>query len=158
MTTAAQMIRNTIDTACLSTRCANEGCSLSLTGITKPYVLLDLEHPKAPVPRNQAHCDFLFVGMPDIEGKEWVVPIELTRGSSKTGSDFVAQLSGGATVADRLLGRDKRVKFRPIAAHNGGISRRVVDELKKARNRIRFRGNRIVVKLVRCGSELGAAL
>ena len=154
-TTVVETVRRKTDAQCHATRCRDGGCSLSLKDVPEPNVLISLEHLASPVNINQAHCDYLFVGGKDDNDGPWVAPIELTA-SKKGASEFQRQLQGGANIADNLLPQKIRVRFRPIAVHDGGLHRAEVGKLRK--NKVRFRGKPELIHLMRCRSPLTQAL
>lgn len=138
--------------------CSDSGCSLSLSGVPTPNVLISMEHPASPVPFGQPHCDYLFVGGDDYaSGGPWVAPIELTTGKKKAG-ELLAQIRGVTQVANSLLPREVTYRFIPIGAHRGGLHRDDIADLRKPANRISFRGRLRNVQLVRCGDRLATAL
>ena len=155
---AVQAVRTRTDLRCHATRCRNGGCVLLLPAVPQPSVLIDLEHDSAAqIVRNRSHCDYLFVGGNDPTRGPWVVPVELTTGR-KRASEFLAQLRGGAAIADVLLPAGAPVRFQPVAVHDGGLHRDEIINLRKSSNRINFRGDARPVELVRCGSRLADAL
>ena len=153
-TTAIDAIRAKTDPQCRVDICEDSGCSLSMSGAPSPGALISLEHPAAPVEVGQSRCDFLFVGGHD-EDHPLVAPIELTTGK-KSASEFLRQIRGGASVADRLLPSGVAFRFRPIAAHKRGLARGEIKTLRASR--VPFRGQARPIKLVRCGSNLARAL
>lgn len=155
-TTAVSTVTNRTDPSCHARRCRNSGCALSLSGIPRTRILVNLEHEASPVARNEPHCDFLLVA--DNDGSpEWVAPIELTTGRAEA-SKFVRQLAAGAEIADRLLPSNIPVRFRPVAAYDGQMRRAERDNLLDRANRINFRGQWESIRVVRCGSPLIKAL
>lgn len=155
--TAVEAVREQTNRLCHATNCRDSGCSLDLTGAPAPYALISLEHPTAPVLAGQQHCDYLFVGGDDENGGPWVVPVELTTGR-KRASEFLAQLNGGATVADRLLPAGIPHRFNPVAAYRRALHRDDISDLRKPANRVNFRGQRRQVQLVECSTRLADAL
>lgn len=149
-------VREGTDKRCHVTACTEPGCSLSLQKVPEPFLLLNLEHPSAPVARSAPRCDFLFVGIEEDRG-EWVVPIELTSGAARV-SKFLPQLRAGADIANRILPKDARLKFRPVAAYGGELRRSERDNFLKQANHVVFRNRATPVKLIRCGSPLTKAL
>ena len=137
--------------------CSDSGCSLSLSDVPTPNVLINMEHPASPVSTGQPHCDYLFVGGDDSDEGPWVAPIELTTGK-KRASELLAQISSVASIADGLLPRGIKYRFNPVAAHDRSLHRDDVDDLRKPANRVRFRGQPRNVQIVRCGSRLANAL
>lgn len=155
-TTAVDAIRDGTDPKCHADICEDSGCSLSMSGAPSPGALISLEHPAAPVEVGRPRCDFLFVGGRD-EDHPLVAPIELTTGK-KRASEFLKQIRGGASVADRLLPPGVAFRFRPVAAHRRGLAREEVRKLRLRANRVAFRGQYMAIKPVRCGSNLARAL
>ena len=155
-TTAVDAIRAKTDKRCHANKCEDSGCSLSMSGAPSPGALISLEHPAAPIVAGQSHCDFLFVGGRD-EDRPLVAPIELTTGK-KSASEFLRQIRGGASVADKLLPPGVAFRFRPVAAHRRGLAREEVRKLRLRENKVAFRGQDSLIRLVRCGSSLAQAL
>ena len=141
-------------------RCCDSRCSLSLNEEPEPYVLLPVDSAVSPPLEvsDRQRCDYLLVGGND-EGKgPWVVPMELTTGRSKSGSDILEQLNGGLAVADARL-RQGKFQFCPVVAHGrGGLGRIATDFLRNRSNMVNFRGKRERVAIVPCGSRLVSAL
>ena len=153
-TTAVDAIRAKTDKRCHADRCEDSGCSLSMSGAPSPGALISLEHSAAPVATGQSHCDFLFVGGRD-EDRPLVAPIELTTGM-KSAFRFQRQIEGGVSVADKLLPPGVSFRFRPVAAHKHELPRAEINKLRA--NRVAFRGQDRLIRLVRCGSNLAQAL
>ena len=163
--TAVAAVKMRTDPLCHATSCRDRGCSLDVTGTPAPYALIHIDsetfrvlHSQWRLPNGHQRCDYLFVGGDDTDGGPWVVPVELTTGRKET-SDFLAQISGGISVADELLPRNIRSRFYPV----GGCRRRVLgrevaDELRKRSNRVNFRGQLRNIDLVECGTRLADAL
>ena len=154
--TAVEAITNNTDPDCHARRCRNSGCSLSLSGLPRTRILIDLEHDASPVPRNEPHCDFLLVAN-NGENSEWVAPIELTTGRADA-AKFIRQLTAGAAIADGLLPGNVAINFRPVAAYGGQMRRAERVNLLDPANKINFRGQRESVRVVRCESPLLKAL
>lgn len=152
--TAIDAIRDKTDPKCRTDKCEDSGCSLSMSGTPSPSALIHLEHPAAPVEGGESHCDFLFVGGND-EDPPLVAPIEFTTGR-KRAYEFLRQIQGGASVADKLLPPGIAFRFRPIAARERELHRKEIDILRE--NGVDFRGETRRIRLVRCGSNLGDAL
>lgn len=142
-------------------KCLDNRCSLSLNEAPEPYVLIRVDSQGNPPPEvsDRKRGDYLFVGGND-EGKgPWVVPVELTTGRSKSGSDILEQLNGGLAVANARLRQGIRFQFRPVVAHGpGGFGRIATDYLRNRSNMVDFRGKRERVAIVPCGSTLVSAL
>ena len=163
--TAVAAVMTRTDPLCHATSCRDRGCSLDLAGVPAPYALIHIDDPTFRVrdgqwrlPDDQRRCDYLFVGGDDADRGPWVVPVELTTGRKEL-SDFLAQISGGISVADELLPQGIRCRFYPV----GGCRRRVLgrevsDELRKRSSRVNFRGQLRNIDLVECGTRLADAL
>ena len=129
--------------------------------VLEPYVLLPVDSAVSPPLEvsDRKRGDYLFVGGNDEGEGPWVVPVELTTGRSKSGSDILEQLNGGLAVANARLRQGIRFRFRPVVAHGpGGLGRIATDYLRNRSNRVNFRGQRERVAIVPCGSTLVSAL
>ena len=153
-TTAVDAIRAKTDPQCHADICEDSGCSLSMSGAPSPGALISLEHPAAADIAGRSHCDFLFVGGCD-ENRPLVAPIELTIGK-KSANQFLRQIKRGASVADSLLPSEVTFRFRPVAAYKRELGRGKIKKLRE--NRVAFRGQDRLIRLVRCGSNLAQAL
>ena len=154
--TLTQAVRSAISQACITRRCREEGCSLSLSGTSQQAFAIDMNHDDAPIDQNQTHCDFLFVGSRDRETEEWVVPIELKRGA--IGADEARdQLQAGADAAECLVPNELPLRFLPLAV-SGSVKRAERAKLRKSSHEIRFRRRRVLIERVRCGSPLADIL
>ncbi len=156
-TPAVDAVMQGTNRACHARRCSNSGCTLRLSGAPRIRVLVNLEHHQAPASPQEPHCDYLFVADGGDGNSEWVAPIELTTGRADS-RKFLRQLTAGAIIADRLLPRDIPLRFRPVAAYDGQMQRAERDNLLNPANRIRFRNQSELVRLVRCRSPLMKAL
>lgn len=154
---AEKKVREGTDERCQVATCCDSGCSLSMESAPEPFVLISLEHKAAPVDPDESRCDFLFVGGGKDNSSEWVAPVELTK-SPPRASKFLPQLRTGASVAESLIPRDAKVRFRPIAVHGRELHR--VERLKflDPCNHVEFHCRKTPVKLVRCGSTITDAL
>ncbi len=84
------------------------------------------------------------------------MPLELKK-SRADAKEVVKQLKAGADIAKKLVPSNIEINFRPIVAHRG-IRKAEREELKKPRNRIRFRDFRESVRLINCGDKLSKGL
>ena len=98
-------------------------------------------------------CDCLFIGAD--ESATYVAPIELKSGRFK-GSGVVAQIQGGADVADRFLPDGQDFRFVPVLAHGRGVHPQQLQELRRAR--VQLRGKTRQVAAIHCGDPLTKAL
>lgn len=147
-------VKNKLHAGYQVTRCRKQNCSLGMRGAPEKHVLIDLDGDDAPVRRNQARCDYIFVGRATTD---CVAALEL-KGDKPDASEVVSQLRAGAKIAESLVPRSSQVRFAAIAVFGGGMHRKERDDLLKRRNRITFRGERSPVTLVRCGDTLASAL
>ena len=147
MTNLIDKVKNSVAQNCIAKVCSKKGCSLSLTGLTKQYVLIDMD--KAPICPNTGKCDYLFVGYVD---HLWVAPIELKGGGAKA-NEVVGQLRAGARFADNKVPKRAKVSFLPIVAFKK-IRPIEARNLKKDFNKVSFRGQSVFVESMRCGEAL----
>ena len=162
--TIVEAVKAKIKSLCQTDCCCDSGCCISLEGIPKPYVLINLEHDAAPRHRNHSphqhhpHCDFLLVAGNDENGGPWVAPIELTTGN-KSGDVVLRQLRAGADIADDLLPPGVSFRFRPILAHDGRLHKYVITEvIIRQSSYIQLRYDQEPVELMRCWQSLCDAL
>ena len=155
MSCLVDSLRSKLRKACLASRCKKQGCKVGLTKELSPFVLIDMDRSGAPVKQNQKRCDYLFVG--DRSGETWVVPMELMKGKA-TASKIVPQLRAGASIAEKLVPDNEKVRFRPVAAYGRGLTRYEFNQFKKMTNRVKFGQVQEFVHLIKCGSKLKKAL
>ena len=142
-------------------RCKRDGCKVKLpnkgsfSNRQRPYIVIDMDNCESLVPKEETHCDFLFIG--ECNAQDWVVPIELTTGDATT-SKIVPQLRAGATIAKKIVSNKAKVKFRPVAAYDGGLKRAERDAFRKESNRVKFRKQNEAIRLIRCNARLEQAL
>ena len=156
--TVSQAVRSGVPVGCITRRCREQGCSLSLNGTSQQAFVIDMNHDDSPIDRNQTHCDFLFVGSLSGKTEEWIVPIELKRGA--IGADEARdQLQAGADAADCLAPNElsPEPEFLPLAV-SGRLAQAERAQLRKSSHMIRFRGRRVLVERARCGSQLADIL
>ncbi len=127
-----------------------------LTDAPTPRIILDLDKPGSPLPRDAQRCDYLMVS----EGKggnapDCVAVLELKAGRLHAGQ-VIRQLQAGARVAEGLIPDGDTVAFRPIAASRR-TSKYERSELRKA-SPIRFHRHRERVRLMECGARLTTVL
>ena len=86
---------------CLAQRCRKNNCSLTLDDLPDLFILVDMDHKKAPtLSEEEKKCDYIFIG--DKDDAVWVAPLELKGGKFKA-SEVVEQLQSGARVADHIV-------------------------------------------------------
>ena len=154
--TVAESVRAKVAPNCITKRCRKGKCSISIQGMSGESFAIDMDHPKAPVGRYETRCDYLFLGSTNASGNQWVAPLELKEGDVRA-SEVVQQLQAGADVADRLVPASPQVNFRPVVA-SGRIHKGERAKLRENSNKVRFRGERKVVRRMRCGERLDAEL
>ncbi len=140
---------------CQVKSCSKEGCSLTLKGIGKTRVIVDMDCGQLDLSQDQTRCDYVFVG--SHTKTDWVVPIELKRGGVEA-SEVSSQVQAGAKFAEsKLLIDGENVRFRPVVAY-GRVHRSQIEELKRQKYRIRFRNERYEIMLIRKNKPLADAL
>ena len=154
--TVVRAVRSAVCPGCITRRFREEGCSLSLNGTSSQAFAVDMNHDDSPIDRNQTHCDFLFVGSLSGEIEEWVVPIELKRGTIGA-SEARDQLQAGADAANELVPHGLDFRFLPIAV-SGSMNSAERARLRKNSHKIRFRGRQVLAERIRCGSQLADTL
>ena len=142
-------VRSRVSDRCCVAKCSKKGCSVPLPKELRPFVVIDMDHCDSPTAKSGKRCDFIFVS------QRWVAPMELKKGKANA-SEIVPQLQAGASVVDELVPDDATVDFRPVAAYGGGLHKHERNAFRK--KRIRFRQQREIVRLIRCGAPLPHAL
>ncbi len=148
MSAIVDAVRSKVSKRCCVTRCSKEGCNVPLPNDLRPFVVIDMDHAELPAAESGKRCDFLFVN------QRWVAPMELKKGKANAG-EIVPQLQAGAAVADRLVPRNAKIAFRPMAAYGGGFSKHERESFKQ--RKVRFRKQSEIVRLIRCGTPLSLA-
>ena len=161
MSNLSNAVRATVSEECLTTKCQNEGCKVSLPRNgrfpdgQRPYVVIDMDHCESPAPEGRKRCGFLFIG--ECKSQDWVVPLELKRGQP-TVSEIVPQLRAGASIAEGIVPSGLDIKFRPVAVYGGELKRHQLNLFRNKANRVKFGNQREGVRLIRCGASLEQAL
>lgn len=151
MSLLLRAVHESVDGASIAQRCRKNGCAVSLEGVPRDRVLVDLD--LALEGAGGKRCDFLLAADADRAG--WVVLMELKSGNAKAG-EVGQQLQGGAAAVSAWLPRDLPYRFLPVLAHGKGLHR---TELKKLRRiRIRLDRHRAQPELIRCGAKLSDVL
>ena len=147
------VVKEAVCSECLSQRCRKGGCDLELGGNLDPFLLIDMDHRKAPILcRMERKCDYIFVGGP---GKSWAIPLEMKRGRPHA-DEMARQLQSGADLASSLIPEDLQVRFMAVGVYGGTLRRSESDRLR--RKKVRFRRKEHGVTLVRCGKALSDVL
>ena len=155
MTNLSEAVRAKVSEECLTTKCQKKGCRVRLPIRNRRFILIDMDHSKSPAPQDGVRCDFLFIG--EYKSEDWVVPLELKKGKANA-SEIVSQLTAGATIAEGIVPKNLYVAFRPVAAYGGELKRAERDAFREKRHRVKFRQQRELVRLIRCGGSLDKAL
>ena len=121
---------------------------VSLKDAPRPRLIVDFDKPGSPLGQSETRCDYLFVANGG-RCADWIAPLELKRGSLHAGH-VVRQLRAGATAAEGLVSRNKKVRFRPTAVY-GGIHKAQI-------NKVEFHGRVEAIRLIKCGASLTKAL
>lgn len=135
-------------------RCSAEGCTVPLKDAPKPHLVLDLDHPFFRL-KDKIHCDFLFISCDSSGGDNWVVPLELKRGSPDA-SEVILQLQSGSGIAQAMIPHEHKTQFLPVGAYGGRLHKSQWEKLRRAR--VLYRKKRYEVKIIRSGTQLRAAL
>ncbi len=126
------------------------GCSVGLDSAPSPFLVVDLDHPAAPIKANSVKCDYLFVAQQGTTGL-FVVPLELK--SSRLNANKVSkQLQGGAKAAENLCKNWSALRFIPVAAQGRKTHRKQFQDL--AKKRVVFRNIKHAIVVMDCGSSL----
>lgn len=151
-----QGVRVNVDRQCIATQIRKQGCSVSLNGTPTNRLIVDLDEPSSPLPPPNRRCDYLVV-LEDSSGAGCLAPMELSSSRFQVGK-FVGQLRAGTRAAERIVPAGASVRFRPIAVYGGSIHKAERTRLRQGYNRVRFRGMRETLRLLKCGSRLASAL
>ena len=132
-----------------------QGCAVHTENAPEPSLVIDLDHPNAPIRGNARKCDYLFLAEDSTPKRLLVVPVEL-KSTGLNPAVVESQLQAGASVAERIVSGRSPIQFVPVAVHGNELRRRVYQELRK--KRIRFRQHRRPIVTMRCGDSLAWAL
>ena len=147
-------VQQKINGECLTRTCHRGRCSLGMNDVPEPFLLIDMDHDKAPMlSKGGKKCDYIFIG--DEEDAAWVAPLELKGGKFRA-SEVLEQLRASAKVAERMVPSGAQTEFRPILAYGRRVHRREVTYLR--RSFFRFHSQEVLTVLVRCGTSLLDAL
>ncbi len=122
-------------------------CTVCLHGTPKPYLLIDLDLPGAPLGQSDVRCDYL-VFVNNVEGMLCVAPVEF---KSSWRGKIVSQLQAGAKAAERYIPEGFECRFRPVGVLNSFPKgqRRIIRQ-----NDILFWGQSKSIQIVICGDRL----
>lgn len=128
-------------------------CILKQDGVPTNHTVINLNHPQLLGPGSVG--DFIFASDAIKDSapwdKSWVVAIELT-GGSKSATKVRDQLNAATGVVKKLTNDNMEFDFRRVFAFGGKMHKIDRDRLKQ--EKIKFRGNSVGIRLVRCGSPL----
>jgi len=126
--------------------CRRHGCRLDLEGVGNPITVLDCDKLTRSGQR-AAMCDFIaFLGE-----APHVIPVEM-KSKSWRASEVAAQLTGGASLADRLLGNHPCAGFHPLLVYEAASHTAQLKILNM--HKVRFRGQEFPITRLRCGASL----
>lgn len=157
MSNFLEEIREKVPEKCQARRCKKEGCSLTNTQLQSTPFIVDMDCDELPVPPDQKRCDYILFS--NEGGHNWMVPIEMKKGSVDPG-EVQKQLQAGTNfAASTLLSPDVAIKFKPLAVHKRKrLKRFVYQEFKKSQYRIRFQAGKHEIELCRSGTSLASVL
>ena len=151
MTNLVEIVRARVCGKCIAKRCKKGDCRVSLKDVPKQHLIIDFDKPGSPLGKAEKRCDYLFVASESTD-RNWLVPLELKK-SSVDAKEVVKQLKAGADIAKKFVPSNIKVNFRPVVAHRG-MHKAEREEIKKERNKIRFRNLKEPVRLINCGDKL----
>ena len=109
--TMMESVRGKLDARCLRKQGRAGKCSISLTGVSRQFVLIHMDSPSSPPSQHETRCDYLYIGYLDNkDGSPWTVPIELKSGGISA-SAVAKQLQAGADVAAQIIPHNASTKF-----------------------------------------------
>ncbi len=149
-----EQLKNGLPEGTIVKRCSKEGCKVPLKNAPSPHLVMDLDHPYFDL-KDKTHCDFLFISCDCNGGDNWVMPLELKRGSPDA-TEMVSQLQAGSVFVQAWIPEKHKAQFLPVGAFGGRLHIIQRDKLRKAR--ISFRRKKYEIKLIRCGTPLKTAL
>lgn len=148
----AEFINQVVDNRCTTRRCSQGSCSVVMPKRRhQDWALIDMDSPNAPIGQHARRCDYIFFGRIEDE-EEWVIPIELKEGSADI-SEVSPQLQAGSDVANSMLTSKVGFRFLPILA-SGRLDKLEKIELKKERNKVRFRNAQIIITRIKCHTSI----
>ena len=137
---------------CVTTSCADQGCTLILPVGQGDLACINGSRYQAHHKMSEKLCDCAIFW--SFRGRDTFVPAEL-KGGRVRAAHCLDQLQNGAKLAQSLLGSYfQLLKFIPLIVHKGGIHPTEYKILQY--RRISFRKVRRHAKLVKSGTHLGA--
>ena len=153
MTKLIDAVRENVSPHCLTESCSRPRCRVPLNNAPSPRLIIDFDKPDSPLSEHETRCDFLFIAEEENGDSGWVAPLELKSGRVDA-SQAIRQLRAGARVAERLVCKNLPVIFCPIVA-SGNVPKAERTAIKRT---IRFHGDSIPVRRIRCGDPLTQGL
>lgn len=151
----AEFINQVVDSKCITRQCRQGSCSVVMPrGRHKDWALIDMDSSNAPIQRNARRCDYIFFGKIEDE-EEWIIPIELKEGSADI-SQVSLQLQAGSDIANDILKSKVGFRFLPVLA-SGRLGKLEKIELKKEKNKVRFRNIKVIITRIKCHTSLADA-
>ena len=152
MSKLVKAVSDVVPDACHSNQVGTNNCRVSLAGLPRARVTVDLDCETLEV-SDQKRCDYLVACARD--GKGWVALLELKAGRFDA-DGVIKQLKGGAVLAHGWLPSDCAFCLVPVLVHGRGVHRRDRRRLRAAR--IALRNQEASVQLMRCGKSLADVL
>ncbi len=154
MTALVEEVGDKIDEACVVRGgLKKDGCRIVMKGVPARRLVVDFDKDGSPLSADQTRCDYLLVAE-DEQAHDWVAVLELKRGRLHAGK-VVRQLRAGAAAAEKLVPRDRALRFRPVAV-SGSTTKLERNELKK--HLVIFHGRKVGVRWMKCGDRLARVL
>lgn len=156
MSNFLEEIREKVPEKCQARRCKKEGCSLTNTQLQSTPFIVDMDCDELPVPPDQKRCDYILFS--NEGGHNWMVPIEMKKGSVDPG-EVQKQLQAGTNfAASTLLSQNVAIKFKPLAVCGGTLKRSISQELRKSQYKVGFQAGKREIVLRRSGKSLASVL
>lgn len=118
--------------------CGGKGCRAVFSKAFDPSLLVDVDCLPFPAGKR---CDHLFFGRNNVDGKIWIVAIELKRGVPDM-TEVAKQLQGCARFAERLVDRWRNTPFDfyPVLVHGRRFKKTETLPKKRVMAQVSFRG------------------
>ncbi|MCY4225306.1 MAG: hypothetical protein OXF06_10780 [Bacteroidetes bacterium] len=145
-----EKIRSEYRKTCIVDKPERPDCVLSLRGISKPYLFIDLDLRGSPLGPNDKKCDFL-VYIDNVGEMPCVASLEF---KSTWRGKIVEQLQAGAKELEYRVPRDLQCRFRPI----GVLGNFPKNKRKEIRQQVSFRDQEEPVRIIFCGDQLIKAI
>ena len=133
---------------CIVEKCKKESCSVSMKGIPKTRVIVDLDKKGSPMSRHESRCDYL-VAVDKFKNSGLVCLLELKSGKPDV-SKAQKQLQSTADKIVSWLPQITELQFVFTLAYKG-MAKFEQREMKK---KIQFRGTSYRITRIRCGKPL----